>query len=40
MPGTGTERERRANPDGFSTKHSLPPIPLKNHLSLAREDKT
>lgn len=37
MSGAETERQRRANLDAFSEKHGLPPLVLKNHLSLARE---
>ena len=35
MSGESLEAERRANLDKFSTKHALPPIPLKNHLDIA-----
>ena len=35
MSGDSTEALRRANLDRFSTKHALPPIPLKNHLDIA-----
>ena len=35
MSGESLERQRRANLDEFSTKHGLPPIPLKNHLDIA-----
>jgi glycosyltransferase involved in cell wall biosynthesis len=35
MSGESLEAERRANLDRFSTKHRLPPIPLKNHLDIA-----
>lgn len=35
MSGDSTEALRRANLDRFSTKHGLPPIPLKNHLDIA-----
>jgi glycosyltransferase involved in cell wall biosynthesis len=35
MSGDSLEVQRRANLDAFSTKHGLPPIPLKNHLDIA-----
>jgi glycosyltransferase involved in cell wall biosynthesis len=35
MSGDSREAQRRANLDAFSTKHGLPPIPLKNHLDIA-----
>jgi glycosyltransferase involved in cell wall biosynthesis len=35
MSGDSLEVQRRANLDAFSTKHALPPIPLKNHLDIA-----
>ena len=35
MSGESLETQRRANLDRFSTKHALPPIPLKNHLDIA-----
>lgn len=35
MSGDSLEAQRRANLDRFSTKHALPPIPLKNHLDIA-----
>lgn len=35
MSGDSLEAQRRANLDAFSTKHALPPIPLKNHLDIA-----
>ena len=35
MSGESLEAQRRANLDRFSTKHVLPPIPLKNHLDIA-----
>ena len=35
MSGESLEAQRRANLDRFSTKHALPPIPLKNHLDIA-----
>ena len=38
MSGPDQERARRDNLDRFAAKHGLPPIPLKNHLSLAQED--
>lgn len=34
MSGERLESERRANLDAFSRKHGLPPLVLKNHLSL------
>lgn len=37
MSGADQEAARRANLDLFSKKHGLPFIPLKNHVSLARE---
>lgn len=37
MSGAAQQAERRANLDRLAAKHGLPPIPLKNHLSLARE---
>jgi glycosyltransferase involved in cell wall biosynthesis len=37
MSGESLERQRRANLDAFSTKHGLPPIPLKNHLDIATQ---
>lgn len=37
MSGGSLEHERRANLDLLTLKHRLPPIPLKNHLSLAQE---
>lgn len=37
MSGESLEAERRANLDLMTQKHRLPPIPLKNHLSLAQE---
>ena len=37
MSGESLERQRRANLNEFSTKHGLPPIPLKNHLDIALE---
>jgi glycosyltransferase involved in cell wall biosynthesis len=36
MSGDSLERERRANLDRFTAKHGLPPLPLKNHLDIAR----
>jgi len=39
MSGPEQEAARRANLDRFSEKHGLPFIPLKNHVSLAREDR-
>lgn len=35
MSGQSLEEQRRTNLDRFSTKHALPPIPLKNHLDIA-----
>jgi glycosyltransferase involved in cell wall biosynthesis len=35
MSGESLEAQRRSNLDRFSTKHGLPPIPLKNHLDIA-----
>ena len=35
MSGESLETQRRTNLDRFSTKHALPPIPLKNHLDIA-----
>jgi glycosyltransferase involved in cell wall biosynthesis len=35
MSGESLEAQRRANLDRFSHKHTLPPIPLKNHLDIA-----
>ncbi|MFM8748027.1 MAG: glycosyltransferase family 2 protein [Aestuariivirga sp.] len=35
MSGESLEAQRRLNLDRFSTKHGLPPIPLKNHLDIA-----
>jgi glycosyltransferase involved in cell wall biosynthesis len=35
MSGESLEAQRRTNLDKFSTKHGLPPIPLKNHLDIA-----
>ena len=35
MSGESLEAQRRQNLDRFSTKHGLPPIPLKNHLDIA-----
>lgn len=37
MSGESLEAQRRANLDRFSTKHALPPIPLKNHLDIASQ---
>lgn len=37
MSGESLETQRRANLDRFSTKHALPPIPLKNHLDIATQ---
>lgn len=37
MSGESLEAQRRANLDAFSTKHALPPIPLKNHLDIATQ---
>jgi len=37
MSGESLEAQRRANLDRFSTKHVLPPIPLKNHLDIATQ---
>lgn len=37
MSGESLEAQRRANLDRFSTKHALPPIPLKNHLDIATQ---
>ena len=37
MSGATMEAERRANLDRFAEKHGLPPLVLKNHLSLVRE---
>ena len=34
-PANRWKQQRRANLDRFSTKHALPPIPLKNHLDIA-----
>ncbi len=36
MSGGPLEAQRRANLDHFAAKHGLPPIPLKNHLDIAR----
>lgn len=35
LSGESLEARRRANLHEFSTKHGLPPIPLKNHLDIA-----
>lgn len=35
MSGDSLEAQRRTNLDRLSTKHGLPPIPLKNHLDIA-----
>ena len=35
MSGESLEAQRRTNLDQFSTKHALPPLPLKNHLDIA-----
>lgn len=35
LSGESLEARRRANLNEFSTKHRLPPIPLKNHLDIA-----
>ncbi len=40
MSGASQEAARRDNLDRLSAKHGLPPIALKNHLSLAREPLT
>ncbi|MCA3562308.1 MAG: glycosyltransferase family 2 protein [Aestuariivirga sp.] len=37
MSGESLEAQRRANLDRFSTKHALPPVPLKNHLDIATQ---
>ena len=37
MSGESLEPQRRINLDRFSTKHVLPPIPLKNHLDIATQ---
>ncbi|MCB1377732.1 MAG: glycosyltransferase [Alphaproteobacteria bacterium] len=37
MSGDSLEDERRSNLDAFARKHGLPPLRLKNHLSLLRE---
>lgn len=37
MSGESLEGQRRANLDALSTKHALPPIPLKNHLDIATQ---
>jgi glycosyltransferase involved in cell wall biosynthesis len=37
MSGESLEAQRRTNLDRFSTKHALPPIPLKNHLDIATQ---
>ena len=37
MSGDSLEAQRRTNLDRFSTKHALPPIPLKNHLDIATQ---
>ena len=37
MSGESLESQRRINLDRFSTKHALPPIPLKNHLDIATQ---
>ena len=37
MSGDSLAEARRANLDRFSTKHRLPPIPLKNHLDIAQQ---
>lgn len=37
LSGDSLEAQRRANLDRFSTKHGLPPIPLKNHLDIATQ---
>ena len=37
MSGAETESLRRANLDALARKHGLPPLVLKNHLSLAGE---
>ncbi len=37
MSGESLETQRRTNLDRFSTKHALPPIPLKNHLDIATQ---
>ena len=37
MSGESLEAQRRSNLDRFSTKHALPPIPLKNHLDIAMQ---
>lgn len=37
MSGESLEAQRRQNLDRFAAKHSLPPIPLKNHLDIARQ---
>lgn len=39
MSGAEQQAERRANLERLAAKHGLPPIPLKNHLSLARESR-
>ena len=36
MSGDSLEPERRANLNRFAAKHGLPPLPLKNHLDIAR----
>lgn len=37
MSGDALERQRRANLDAFAAKHGLPPLVLKNHLSLVTD---
>ncbi len=39
MSGDEQTAARRANLDRLEAKHGLPPIPLKNHVSIAREEK-
>jgi hypothetical protein len=35
MSGESLEAQRQSNLAMFSTKHALPPLPLKNHLDIA-----
>lgn len=37
MSGESLEARRRENLDRMAAKHGLPPIPLKNHLDIARQ---
>lgn len=39
MSGDEQTAARRANLDRLEAKHGLPPIPLKNHVSIAQEEK-